>query len=373
MQESKNTNIANDSKRTVGVVTMYRKNYGAFLQAYALQQSLESFGFRAELLRYDYYNDGAICTVPIQYLITNPILFFKKLLLFLVRFKTYKERDNVFLRSVNKNLKESAAEYKNYKKLRQTPPVYDIYLTGSDQVFNPNLTPIATGSRLLEFVEGVKVSYAASAGKIAFTEKQKQRLLFALKKFDTVSVREESLKEYLTKNGCCNVRKDVDPTLLLEKKQWSQFAVIPNELQDKQYIFYYHVANDDTLLPEAERLSGELNLPIYVGDNKRSFKNQIVRERPLSPEEWVGGIMNAKYIVTNSFHGSVFSIIFNKKVCIKLCGYPERLINLLKDYHLERLLEPKIIDESEIKEIYRYFEEKILQDRKKSFSYLKKL
>ncbi|MFA6731044.1 MAG: polysaccharide pyruvyl transferase family protein [Candidatus Izemoplasmatales bacterium] len=265
---------------TIGIITMYRKNYGAFYQALALEKMLLSLGYSPELIRYDYHNDNSFRDIPLSVLRRNPVGFFKKVAVSFIRNKDRKNRSQIFDNSIERCLLESDNIYKHYKFLKDNPPFYDIYLTGSDQVFNPYFTPHANSSRLLEFASGIKVSYAASAGTISFSNSYKQSLIENLKKFSTISVREEELKTFLEPNllGKSIVR-NVDPTLLLSCEQWSEFAIKPEGLTDK-YIFYYQVSTDNGLFEATSKMSEVLQLPVYTGDGYKKFKNQIQLKSP---------------------------------------------------------------------------------------------
>lgn len=324
---------------SIGVITMYRRNYGAFLQAYALQKALIKCGYTAELIRYDYYRDKSILEVPLSEL-KKPLLFSKKILVALYRSKSRKDRRKVFDESIRKHLKESKEYYRSYNKLTASPPDYDIYLTGSDQVFNPLLTPHAYRSRLLCFTDKKKVSYAASAGSAKLNEQELDFLICELKKFTSISVRERKLENVICNRLNTSVETHIDPTLLLSADEWKQFASFPADLipQKSQYIFFYQVGDDNGLQQAAEELSNDTGLPIFAADRYPNFKNVIERNRVLSPEEWVGALLKADFVVTNSFHGTVFSIIFHRKTHIVFPTHNyERIAELLRNTNLMNL------------------------------------
>jgi hypothetical protein len=149
------------------MITMYKVNYGAFFQAYVLQRTLEGLGYAPELIRYDYLRDGMIGEVPLDHLRT-PVRFFKEAAVSILKGREHRRRNAVIEECVQRRLRESPQYYKTYRKLEKQPPRYDIYLTGSDQVFNPRLEPRAYKSRLLAFAPGRMASYAASAGALDF-------------------------------------------------------------------------------------------------------------------------------------------------------------------------------------------------------------
>lgn len=359
--------------KKIGVITIYRKNYGAFLQAFALQKSLLHMGYDTELIRYDYYKDRSILGVPLAELAAKPCVFLKKLLVEMIRFKQHKERSKVFQKSIEKNLKESIQYYDKYSKLEKNPPRYDVVLTGSDQVFSPFLSPHAKESRLLCFSDAVKISYAASSGTVAFPEEYEHFLIEELEKFQAISVREADLRDFLSEKLNREVNQNIDPTLLLRSDGWAQFSEIPSDVPaNGQYIAYYCVGQTGQLKEKAEELSKQTGLPVLTIDGNQVFLNQIVRSHFYSPEEWVGAIKNAAYVVTNSFHGTAFSVNFRKKALIVL---PERnqgrIMNLLNACKLQRLLEPEVIQEKEIENIYAHTDCYLESERERAYEYLR--
>ena len=301
--------------KKVGMITIYRKNYGAFFQAYALQQELIKLGYSPELIRYDYYRDHTLFGVP-----TASRQFLKKMvkaaIVETIRYLPHKRRQAVFDKSIQENLRESKEYYRTYEALVKNPPQYDLYLTGSDQVFNIALSPQAAPARLLRFVRnGKKASYAASAGNSRVDETFAQEVVEALKTFDGLSVREERLANSLRTEFGLPASQHIDPVFLMEKAQWDGFAKKLEGLPE-QYIFYYRVLPQNKLNETAERLSSETQLPVFVADGHDKFSNQVPRHGFLSPEQWVYALSNASYVVTNSFHGAAFAVNLKKQARI---------------------------------------------------------
>lgn len=362
-------------KQKVGMVTIYRKNYGAFFQAYALQQVLVELGYDPQIIRYDHYRDFAIWGVPLKN-IRNPFSFVKRMMVELVRRKEHLERERVFQESVRKHIRESDGYYPSYRALQKAQPQYDIYLVGSDQVLNPDLaSKPAYNVRLLNFVNsGVKASYAASAGVGFLDKKWLSEIRKALSSFDFISVREESLAESIQQELHLEVQRHIDPTFLLGREEWGRFAQIPSCINDKAYIFYYRVLPQEALLETASKISQETGLPVFVADGNDCFEHMLRPDGYLSPEEWMGALINAAYVVTNSFHGTALSVRLNKKVCVVVPPAGKaRVIELLQNCNLNRLTEKKVISDQELTILYekanRYFE----TEGTRAKEYLKKL
>lgn len=360
-------------QKTVGMITIYRKNYGAFLQAYALQQALMRVGLEPEVIRYDYYKDRSFIGVPFALFKREPMRFLKSAVVEIVRHRNHKRRALIFQKSIDRYIHESEAYYKNYSALEKEPPDYDIYLTGSDQVFNVKLSPPALQARLLAFAKGRRrVSYAASAGNGEIPHDYDTVFSNELSSFEQISVREEALKKYVEENYGLSVERHIDPTLLLTREEWNQFADHTNKPQHP-YIFFYQVLQQKELHEKAEEISGKLGLPIYSADGNDVFLNQIQRDGILSPEKWVGRIMDAEYVVTNSFHGTAFAVNLGKRasVIVPTAG-GDRVLNLLEKCDLSKNLGQSLMPDK-TEEIYRKANVYFARERKRSLAYFQQL
>lgn len=359
-------------KTTVGIVTMYRNNYGAFLQAYSLLTMLKELGYSPEIIRYDYDRDRTILGIPLLKA-KRPVKFVKRLAVELIRYRSHRMRDKVFAKSINKYIDESKVYYRTYKELENTPPPYDVYLSGSDQVFNVSLSPQALKARLLCFVkEGIRISFAASSGEKTLSPMRLTEFEKALPLFQSLSVREEGLANWIRQNMGLQVFHHLDPTLLLSKEKWERFAQISCDIEPNSYIFYYRVARQPDVQMRAEQLSKELNLPVYVADGNDNFSNMLPRDGFISPETWVGMLSNAAYVVTNSFHGTAFSIRLNKKVSVVLPPTgQERIRDIISKCNLKRLTDTRVLDNEEMIKLYECAYEYLLREQERAIIYLR--
>lgn len=195
-------------------------------------------------------------------------------------------------------------------QLQNDPPVFDAYFCGSDQIWSSPTIPY-----MLQFgnKNAKRLSYAASLGGMVFHNKyQKYLIKKYLKSFDYISVREKDGVSELTRLGVPNVKEVLDPTFLLPKEQYNS---IVHKTEKKDYIFIYLLGNkidiDIALIYEwADKHNLEV---VYAAAQGRSDKYTKIYP---SVNEWLGLINNAKYIITNSFHGMALSIIFEKKFMI---------------------------------------------------------
>lgn len=357
--------------KTVGMITIYRKNYGAFLQAYALQQLLLSCGYEPEIIRYDYYKDKSVLGIPLAN-VKHPIRFAKQIAVEMLRYDSHKRKVKIFENSIQKHIRESKAYYSSYRQLEKNPPSYDLYLTGSDQVFNPALSPQALKARLLGFVKhGIRASYAASSGSNILSQKYMDLFVQNLRRFDGISVREEGLASFIQNILPVKTECHLDPTLVLDREDWKKFGQVPAAFCETKYILYYKVTNQQKLHDEAARLSKELGLPVLVADGTEKFENMLALDRILSPEEWVGLIDHAEYVVTNSFHGTAFAIKLNKRLRVVL---PEagkvRLETILEACGLMQLTDPQYIVDAGLEEVYSKANDFFAMEKQRSVAYL---
>ncbi|HHX55476.1 MAG TPA: polysaccharide pyruvyl transferase family protein [Clostridiales bacterium] len=361
-----------NNKKSVGVITYYNYNYGAILQAYALQRKMEELGYDCELINYDYRRDRTLLGIPWRN-IKNPIRFCASVLKRIVLFNRVRKKHAVMTKSVHNNLKFSKQYYKSSKQIKKSPPQYDIYLTGSDQVWNPNISAPGFQTRLLDFVDttkGKKVSYASSIGIKELPKSKKDFVKKYLSNFNAISVREEEAKNILVEFIDKDIQRNIDPTLLGNKEDWLKFGRPISEIKEP-YIFVYMLANQPELVKYANDLSNKFNLKILSVGYGVSFQNKILNNKYLSPEEFVWAIANADYIVSNSFHGTCFSVIFKKKARIYIPPTVQcRIVELLEGCNLSRLLNDKIIEDSELEMLYNDADDYLAKERKRANDYL---
>lgn len=328
--------------KRVGVITFSRTthNYGQILQCYAMQQTLKKNGCSSFLIQYNHNTKGSYkyLTVKSKVLkILGAISYYMKKSLSqeVVLDPTQQEPDRHFKDFIKEHI--STIYYKTIDDLYLNPPVADAIICGSDQIWG-------TGTPLfyLDFIKDKrtkKIAYAPSFGGGKFNIIDIVKLRLMLKDFDHISVREEDGIKICKKGGRSDVSVVPDPTLLLsmnEYKKISSARLVPS----KKYIFVYMLKNDtdfnlDTLMNEAKKR--DLSI-VYVTAN--GLTDNYPKVYP-SIEEWLGLIENATYVVTNSFHGSVFSILFNKnfKVYPLIGVFSQmnlRIETLLKNYNIQQ-------------------------------------
>lgn len=286
-------------------------NFGGILQAYALQRVLKNLGHDVTTLR---FAPQAVWWVPSG---------IKKLTLTLRRFLSKYIKGNKSIlycnpalqtrfafRELNRFIDEHIDHLDVTPPLKQSKlPAFDAYVVGSDQVWRPAYSPCLPNF-YLDFLgdEPVKrIAYAASFGVDTWEVDEETTAQFRelAKRFDAISVREESgialCRDYLEVKAALMP----DPTLLLSAEEYLQICVSPSQ-ECEEYIAAYFLDQDDREQSFLDRLSIQFGIPVrYIG--KYDWATGVD-----SIESWISGIAQARFVVTNSFHGTVFSLLFKK-------------------------------------------------------------
>ena len=315
-------------------------NYGCVLQNYALQTTLKKIGHEPITLDYIPYKSPFRILVSLAYTV---VLFFTK------RRRTFAEcfpikRDKHVANFIKKNLSVTYPLQGYNTSLIQE---YNLggFVVGSDQIWRPLYNDDILHDAYLEFTEGYdvkRVAYAASFGVSHWEYSQKETEICArlAQRFDAISVRESSgvelCKEYLH----VEAKTVLDPTLLLDANDYRQ--LINKKRNQNKYILTYILNASDEKQLFVERIADRLNSEIV----SISLGNKL----EYSVEEWLGLFDAAEYVVTDSFHGTVFSIIFHKSFTVidNPSRGSARMLSLLKLLGTEnRLLKEETLNSSE--------------------------
>ena len=299
-------------------------NYGSLFQYYALEMVLKKMGVASYWLRYELPDEKITYTTAVKEIVKRVVYFnhFKKLNFLYRRWSEF----------VNNKLSLSSETY-NDKTINDSIPVADFYITGSDQVWGGEVP-----ANYLCFVpdQYPKISYAASFGTSKISEKKRRTISPWIKKLDRVSVREPSGVELCKEMGV-EAMLVLDPTFLIEPENYPEKEV--EEFKNKKFIFCYLLNLTDeecNLIKDLNALSKKHDEKIkFAVVNGNSYKYVPKDNRGYyAPDEWIWMYKNANGIVTNTFHGTVFSIMFHKQfVYYEQTGVTknqnERIISLL--------------------------------------------
>ena len=310
-----------------GLVTFYHiHHYGALLQAAATQRAVETLGSQCEIVDYFVNQDNALFRKPTG---LGSAAADAHTALHYAALKARYERFEKFSRD---HLNISARRYGSWQELRDAELPYDAILSGSDQIWNPKIFPDGHFDPVFfgTFSDRRKIAYAPSFGIPKIPEEMEAELRDYLGKFSHIGVRELRGREIVREVSGREVPVVLDPTLLLTAAQWSQMANTPGGYPgagkntpggypaDDQntpggYILCYCINKPGALAPYIQKLADETGLPVVqLCGIRRRVHPRARCILDAGPAEFLGLFRNASYVCTNSFHGTVFSVQFQK-------------------------------------------------------------
>lgn len=363
-------------KRTATITFHAAHNYGSNLQAYALQKTIISLGYGNEILNLRTERQRDLYTVftkrkGVKYMVKN--------LSHLFYYFPLKRAYEKFESFINNYLKVTR-EYVSEKELLNADLDYDIYVAGSDQIWNP-VPADFDWSYYLTFVKnGRKIAYAPSFGQMSALGDQqtRQRIEESLQSFDIISVREQGAADNIKLLTGKTPPIVLDPTLLLKKEEWLDLIKDRNRLIKSEYVFFYTLFADSNRMNIIKRVSKATGLPVVTSNfsNQYDVFNSFKKCYDAGPLEFLTLVRDAKLVVVSSFHGTVFSILLNVPF-FAIDGMTDaRISTLLKIAGLEGREITSDNVEEQCKNAYRIdFTEvnsKIDKARKPSIDFLKK-
>ncbi|MBR5781947.1 MAG: polysaccharide pyruvyl transferase family protein [Bacteroidales bacterium] len=304
--------------KSIGIITIHKiNNYGSVLQAYALQKACEELGFNVEVIDYNYPNVFHASNKYVNSVDSQPNEpRWLKALYSLELLKQHKGIKNF----VAKYEHLSSKQYGHPSELIGDIPHYDVYITGSDQLWNPrhcNGDP----AFLLHFApdNALKISYAASIGVNSIPEDLKLQYKELLSRYAFISVRENSGAQVVWEVAGKKAAVVLDPTLLLNKDQWNQIAV-PKRQFKKKYILCYFLNYTFNAFPYVDQLADYMQqetgyeiVRVARPPHKLGLSHTHYRIGA-SPEEFLALVRDAEMVLTTSFHGTAFAVNYGKPV-----------------------------------------------------------
>lgn len=335
----------------IGIVTWYNyPNPGTAFQAYALQQFINSIpSCEAEVINImnDFYytiKSSIIKRYSKEYgLFSKPVLLYLGLQSY--KFCSFQRKHIICYPSkpLNRCLQDEDCRIINER--------YDWVILGSDQLWNFNFTFATHFSedRFLSFVSSPKKgAYAPSMGKDDWPDEYKNRIKELLSDFSFIGVREKHAVRIVQPLTHIPVHWSLDSTFLLDKSEWAKIAKNPK--QEGEYIFEYCILKSPILRAATEKLAAKTGLPVieHHGDIRKNVPSAKRMPHP-NPETWLGYLMNAKYVVTDSFHACAFSINTNRYFYAIVTNNGSRIYSLLELFGLQNhaLTETDEIDPKE--------------------------
>lgn len=330
--------------KKVGVLTFFRPiNNGAVLQACALSKIvLPGLGYEGELIDYRLERievDRAIFGIKRIRREKGIFRKMRRVIADFVRFPINCSEKKLFDTFINRFLPVGSDAFFSSGDLKKKCQKYDAYIVGSDLVWSPTMTDGLDPVYFLTFVRNgkLKIAYAPSIGTTDLSEKNIKDFRRLLSKMDAVSVREVSSAIQLEKLTGYEVRNVLDPTLLTVADDWKEFYP-QSKLEEDKYIFVFALESSPILVDTVNKLAKERNVQLIVyGRRNRLYKAKkvIFTDGKCGPSEFLNYIKNADKVVTNSFHGCAFSIIFHRDFyCIPHTTRGVRMVDLLNELDL---------------------------------------
>ncbi len=292
----------------IGILTFHRAhNYGAVLQAFALKEYLSSLCDDIEIVDYipPYFESSNSGISFFKYTLSkSPVRFIKNLLFYPAVVK----RNRGFMNFISKKINPSIIKYSSNDVINN----YDILIYGSDQIWNGKHTmgPDNIFWGYLTNPKTKRISYASSSSAEFFNEGNFSYVSNALQNFDYISVRENTIKKILQKYTLKDITLVVDPVLLLSKKEWESKLNLDNINQ--KYVLVYQIRENPLTIKIAKEYAKKNDLKIVILTKLVYQKFNRRLNQTATPIQFVNLIRNADLVVTTSFHGTVFSLVFRK-------------------------------------------------------------
>lgn len=340
--------------KKVAICTLFHRNYnyGGILQCFALYKVIEEMGClpTAIALRK--------CKNPIYPSLLSRCRQYSFPEIVSRLFEKFNDKTHPKVRKI---LSERFRLFENFiaENIESTYPItdgdlndlgkmFDVIISGSDQVWNPNAVSrvflqdfdVMSGCR--------KISYAASISRNSLSEREKMVMIPAISMFNAVSVREKTAKRILDEGNICNVEVVLDPTLLLNSNQWNQYVAPP--MCKKPYVLVYSFSAFPYEKELLDKYTKEGVDVLYIPYAKQIYNYFDIKSRMkpvwnVGPSEFLSLIQNANMVYTDSFHGTVFSIIFKRDFVVyerdgekQKTSKNSRLYDLLETFELRNRL-----------------------------------
>ncbi len=325
----------------IGILTFHlANNFGAVLQAYALQTYLHGAGHDPSIIDYQprYMTDGGPCRFPRSKkdLYANATVLFIKLSRLRAALGGGKRR-KAFQAFRERMLKVDEPAYITLEALRAEPPACDAYICGSDQIWNPPPRAGVDAAYYLAFGDARcrRIAYAASFGRASIEVEYRQEIGRLLSGLDAISVREESGIGLVRDLSGCEAVWVPDPTVLLD--DYRPVLVTPPQ---EDFVFAYCLRTSALIGEVQKQVARAYGVPLLTPYDPQQRWGARGTMLHLGPAEWLGCIAQARFVVTNSFHGTLFSILLRKPfITVPLVGrhqdLNERFLSMLSRLGLE--------------------------------------
>ncbi len=293
----------------IGIITMHKVlNCGSALQAYALQRKLCEMGYESEIIDYKYNDKSGRKSLKAK------IIAFAREVLFGFPERRMKRKFKAFYRH-NLSLTKSY----DRESIVKDPPLFDLYIAGSDQIWNPRFIGDDVNFLLAFAPDGARrISYASSIAAVSLDEGLKESYARQLSRFSAISVRERSGVEIIKELTGKDARVCCDPALLLGMEDWDALAARSKYRINEKYILVYALSYMFDPFPQiygiVDKVQKTLGLKVIFlqGRAKDVFRSSSKLIKSAGPEDFVFLFKHAEFVISTSFHGAAFALIYEK-------------------------------------------------------------
>lgn len=356
----------------IGILTFHNAyNYGAILQAFATQEIVKLLGYDVEVI--DYHNLAIDKNYEKRkfHIRAIPKRQFYKLPLYILEKYFYRKRRKAFQRFISEHINLSKSTYFQGEHLDLKG--YDLILIGSDQVWNKKHTGGLDDVYWGKFsaYKSKIVAWSVCMNDMDLNESEKSFVTDHLKNFDFISVRETSLQSFISNFTDKPIFNTLDPTIILSPKVWEHLC---HEVKERNYIAVYAVRKENETIEFARKLSRIKGKPLVI---IRSYsKPYFTKENKEcgGPTDFLSYIRHADFVVSTSFHGTVFSLIFKRQFVCPAFEENVRVTSILKSVGLEnRFIDsPNIVEKLESIN-YKIVDKTMEELKQSSFEFLEKV
>ena len=317
-------------------------NHGASLQAYALQTFLEELGHRVEIIDYKPpYLSGHFNLWGVNPRYNRPFIKQLYLLAKLPGRLRSRKRKKLFDQFTREYL-HLTQRYSSFEELKNSPPEADVYVAGSDQIWNTSFQNGRDPAFYLDFVPNAKkrVSYAASFATPRIKEGYDSFVSRMISRIDCLSIRERASLPLLHSLGRENATSVVDPVFLLDTDYWKRFSSRGKRMKGS-YLLVYDFEGSSIIRKIAQKIAEEKQLQI-ISVSPWRYKYALKSFVNVSPVDFISLLRKASYVISNSYHATAFSLIFHREFCVvkRTEKLNIRMSSLLDDMNLsERMVE----------------------------------
>ena len=303
--------------RKIGLISFHKDpNYGTMYQAYALAKAIEKLGCVAEYIEYEPIQKRSIFITVVKKIVKRILSVLGLYKGPITEYSFFKSKEFKVLKSKYRDFHQKYIPTSKNTYYANTifdsENAYDLFIVGSDQTWSSFCNTNINTPNYLSFIKDSKKkrAYAPSLGSVHITDEYKKKLRLELSDFEYLSCREYENSKMLSVFLNKEVKHVLDPTLLLSSDEWS-FIEQPIKMPE-HYVLCYILGTKKCISDFAEKLGQTKGYPVYYIVTRPEYFSKKNALKDVAPEQFLYLLRNASYVVTDSFHGSVFSVNFNR-------------------------------------------------------------